>query len=139
MSRRIEWRHDGRRIVLPVLILKPELEAGFDSWRGLALVDTGATTSAVTPRVARKLDLRPIGKRPLGSAQGEGQAERFVVRVAIDLNSSGDTPSFPFVFDRIQGFELADAFTLDALLGMNILSQCDLTVARSGRCSLAFG
>jgi predicted aspartyl protease len=138
MSRSIEWIHDGRRIVLPVQILKPGLESGFDGWSGHALVDTGATTSAITPRVARALGLQRLGKRPLGSAQGEGQAERYVFRLALPTISDG-APSFPFVFDRVQGFELAEAFSLDALIGMDILSQCDFTMRRDRRCILEFG
>lgn len=37
-------------------------------------------------------------------------------------------PAFPFVFDEVTGFELANSFTFEALLGMDILSQCDLSM-----------
>lgn len=125
---------------MPVLILKPELESGLDGWRGRVLLDTGDTTSAITPRVVRALALRALGKRPLGSAQGEGQAERYVFRVGLDADRmGGDTPAFPYVFDRIQGFEIAESFALDALLGMDILSQCEFSMRRNGRCTLTFG
>ncbi|HEY0311819.1 MAG TPA: hypothetical protein VGC56_04930 [Allosphingosinicella sp.] len=48
-------------------------------------------------------------------------------------------PAFPFVFDEVIGIELTNAFEFDALIGMDILRQCDLELWRSGRCRLAFG
>lgn len=137
MSHSIRWRHDGRRIVLPILILRPDPSTDLSGFTAQALVDTGSTTSGITPRVAEFLDLSRRGKRPLGSAQGEGQAERYLFRVAIPLIS--EAPSFPFVFDDVSGFELASSFALDALVGMDILKQCDFSIDRHGRCILQFG
>jgi hypothetical protein len=102
-----------------------------------ALLDTGSTTSAITPRVAQKLKLTPRGKRPLGSAQGEGQAERYLFRVG--LRAPSEQPAFPYVFADVSGFELAEAFSLDALLGMDVLGQCDFAMDRRGLCRLSFG
>jgi len=48
-------------------------------------------------------------------------------------------PSFPFVFDDVEGFELREGFQPDALLGMDILRQCDFSISRSGKCRLTFG
>jgi hypothetical protein len=61
------------------------------------------------------LNLNKRGKRPLGSAQGEGQAERYLFRVGLPIPTSG--PSFPYIFDDVSGFELADSFQFDALFG----------------------
>ena len=83
MSLGIERRHDGRRIILPVTILRPTPATDLSGYGGMAPVDTGATTSGITPRVARSLGLAPRGKRPLGSAQGEGQAERYLSHRAV--------------------------------------------------------
>jgi len=47
--------------------------------------------------------------------------------------------AFPFVFEEVIGIELTSAFEFDALLGMDILSQCDFRSDRNGNCSLAFG
>ena len=137
MSHVINWRHDGRRIVLPILILRPDPSTDLPGFEAQALVDTGSTTSGITPRVAEFLSLPKRGKRPLGSAQGEGQAERYLFRVAIPLPS--ETPNFPFVFDDVSGFELASSFALDALIGMDILKQCDLSIDRQQGCALRFG
>ena len=137
MSHCIEWRHDGRRILLPVIILAPEPFTHLAGHEGQALLDTGSTTSGVTPRVAQALRLRKRGKRPLGSAQGEGQAERYLFRVGLPIPSDG--PAFPFLFEDVSGFELADSFQFEALIGMDILRQCDFAMDRPGRCSLRFG
>ena len=137
MSHRIEWRNDGRRILLPVVILAPTPSTDLTGFEGLALLDTGSTTSGVTARVAGSLGLAKRGKRPLGSAQGEGQAERYLFRIGVQPNT--EAPVFPFVFDDIIGFELSDSFQFEALLGMDILRQCDFAMSRTGRCSLQFG
>jgi predicted aspartyl protease len=102
-----------------------------------ALLDTGSTTSAITPRIAKELGLRQLGKRPLGSAQGLGQAERYLFRIR--LRTPADVPTFPFLFDEVSGFELSDSFQLDALIGMDILKQCDFSMSRTGTCTLTFG
>jgi hypothetical protein len=137
MSRSIEWCHDGRRVILPITILPPEPAFDLTGHKGMALLDTGSTTSAVTPRVARALKLRPLGKRVLGSAQGEGVAERFIFRIG--LHPVAEAPSFPFVFPEIVGFELTDSFQFEALIGMDILSQCNFSITKSRLCSLEFG
>jgi hypothetical protein len=137
MSHRIEWRSDGRRILLSVLILPPTPSIDLTGYEALALLDTGSTTSGVTGRVARALALTRRGKRPLGSAQGEGQAERYLFRVGVRPNVQA--PAFPYVFDDIVGFELADSFQFDALLGMDVLRQCDFSMSRTGDCALSFG
>ena len=137
MSHRIEWRHDGRRILLPVIILPPTPSTDLTGFEGTALVDTGSTTSGLTPRVARALALTRRGKRPLGSAQGEGQAERYLFRVGV--RPATQSPTFPYVFEDIVGFELSETFQFDALLGLDVLKQCDFAIFRTGICSLGFG
>jgi hypothetical protein len=137
MSHRIEWRHDGRRILLPVVILAPTPSTDLTGFEGTALVDTGSTTSGLTPRVARSLALTKRGKRPLGSAQGEGQAERYLFRIGI--LPATQSPIFPYIFEDIVGFELSETFQFEALRGMDVLRQCDFAILRTGICSLQFG
>lgn len=137
MLRRIEGTHDGRRIVLPILILPPEPTINLTSIPARALLDTGATTSGIAERIATGLALRPIGKRPLGSARGEMQVERYIFRIGFE--AADETPAFPFVFDEVIGFELANSPTFDALIGMDILSQCDFQMSRDRSWRLSFG
>lgn len=116
-------------------ILAPEPVTDLTSVAARALLDTGSTTSGVTSGIADQLRLPRLGKRPLGSAQGEAQAERFLFRVALRLP---DAP-LPFVFNEIMGFEVRDGFAFNALIGMDILGQCDFEMRRDGSCRLAFG
>ena len=137
MSHRIEWRHDGRRVVLPVLLLAPQPSTDLSGMQATALLDTGSTTSGLTARAAKFLGLTGRGKRPLGSAQGEGQAERYLFRFGITIDN--EAPAFPSVFEDVIGFELADSFTLDALIGMDVLRTCDFSIDHHGRCAFQFG
>jgi hypothetical protein len=132
----IEWRREPRRILLPCLILAPFPVTDLTGVEARALVDTGSSVSGVTSQLAQGIGLVGLGKRPLKSAQGEGQVERFAFRLG--LRPDGEH-GFPFVFDEVIGIELTNAFEFNALIGMDILSQCDLTIERTGQCRLVFG
>lgn len=136
----IEWRRDKRRIILPIALLGPSDGSTVDFVEGRALLDTGATASGITPRMVKQLSLRGQGKRPLNSAHGEKQTERYIFRIGFfpDVRDDG-RPRMPYIFDEILGFGLEDSFQLEALIGMDILSQCDFTMTRNERCTLSFG
>jgi hypothetical protein len=72
------------------------------------------------------------------SAQGLGFGERYLFRIGL-RPSNEDASAFPFVFAETMGFELVDGTNLDAVLGMDVLSQCDFEMLRSGTCRLRFG
>ena len=105
----------------------------------MALIDTGSSISGIAVRIADQLSLTRLGKRPLKSAQGEGQVERYAFRLGIPPPGATGEPAFPFVFDEVIGIELTNAFEFTALIGMDILNQCDFTTDRSGRCTLRSG
>lgn len=65
------------------------------------------------------------------------QVERYIFRVGID--AADKVPAFPFVFDEVIGFELANSPSFDALIGMDILAQCDFEMARHRSWRLSFG
>ena len=136
----IEWTRERRRILLPVLILAPFPVTDLTGVEATALVDTGSSVSGVALRVAETLELTRLGKRPLTSAQGQGQVERYAFRVGLRPEGpDAVAPAFPFVFDEVIGIELTNAFEFDALIGMDILGQCDFEMRRDLRCRLAFG
>lgn len=137
---RIDWTHDGRRILLKIAMLPPYTGTNVDHVVGRALVDTGATASGITPRMVRALGLQGQGKRPLNSAHGEKQTERYLFRVGFFPDQVvSDAPNLPYIFDEVLGFALEDSFELDALIGMDILAQCDFSVDRGRHCSIVFG
>lgn len=139
MSRQIDWRLVERQPIISVSILAPEPTTDFTECTVPALVDTGSTTSGITPRVANQLGLVGIGKRPLVSARNENQVERYVFRIGLRDDDAKGEPAIPFVFDAVIGFELRAGFRFEALLGMDILRNCDLLMNRSGACSLVYG
>ncbi len=136
----IEWTRERHRILLPIMVLAPFPATDLSGVPARALLDTGSSVSGIAPRVAAELQLARLGKRPLTSAQGQGQVERYAFRVALhpDEDRSGP-PAFPYVFEEVIGIELTNAFQFDALIGMDILTQCDFSTERSGRCRLSFG
>ena len=78
---RFEWRHDGRRVFVPILILRPSPASDITHRRVSALLDTGATATGIARRFAVELGLSGRGKKRLISAQGAGYAERYLFRV----------------------------------------------------------
>ena len=132
----IEWTRERRRILLPVRILAPYPVTDLSGVEADALIDTGSSVSGIASRLAKELNLTRLGKRPLTSAQGEGQVERYAFRVGFLPESS--VPSFPIVFDEVIGIELTNALRFEALIGMDILAQCDFEMRRDGICRLHF-
>jgi hypothetical protein len=128
MSHRIDWRREQRRILLPVAILRPFPVMDLTGADATALVDTGSSVSGISLGIAQSLGLAGLEKRPLKSAQGEGQIERYAFRVGL----KPDEAAFPFVFEEVIGIELTNAFEFNALIGMDILGQCDFTSRRAG-------
>lgn len=136
----IEWRREKRRILLPVLILAPYPATDLSGAEATVLIDTGSSVSGVASKLADTLKLTRLGKRPLTSAQGLGQVERYAFRVGLRPGEVASIPpSFPFVFEEVIGIELTNAFEFDALIGMDILGQCDFEMRRDRSCRLRFG
>lgn len=140
MSRTIEWRHDGSRLVVPVTVYPPLTGTTFDGIAGKALIDTGSTTTGITAGIAEKLGLHSIGKRLISTVGGERHIDRYIFRIGLDGSAADDdAPTFPFIFEEVVGFELLDSFSFDVLLGMDILRQCELLIAPGNRGRLRFG
>lgn len=139
MSHRIDWRREQRRILLPIVVLAPYPVTDLTGIDAMALVDTGSSVSGVSASLARSLNLVGLGKRPLKSARGEEQVERYAFRVGLRADAAHGQMEFPFVFAEVIGIELTDAFEFNALIGMDILSQCDFSTTRRNACSLVFG
>ncbi len=136
----IEWQRELRRVMLPVLVLAPYPVTSLTGEEAKALLDTGSSVSGVSRGLAGALRLQPLGERPLKSAQGEGQVERYAFRIGLYTKSDGSSaPSFPFVFEEVIGIELTNAFEFSALIGMDILNRCDFEMRRDGICRLSFG
>jgi len=123
-----------------VIVYPPLTGSTFEGVAGNALIDTGSTTTGATARIAQLLGLRSIGKRLISTVRGEKHIDRFIFRIGLDgRTADDDMPTFPYIFEDVVGFELLDSFSFDALIGMDILRQCELQLMSGNRCRLTFG
>lgn len=134
----LEGRHEGRKILLPVAILRSVDPADLTHVRVIALLDTGATSSAISPRVIGELGLEPFEKRHLTVATENRLVDYYVFRVGL-FDSSMEGAAFPFVFGETRGFGMSSTLGFDVILGMDVLRQCDFRLDRTGHWQLSFG
>ncbi|MEK7265977.1 MAG: retropepsin-like aspartic protease [Pseudomonadota bacterium] len=149
----ISGSHNRRQIFFNVAIVGISIEAthyatgqlpsiGILSEPVRALVDTGATATSISPGAASRLNLRPAGRRDVMTANGVRRSRSYEFQIAIlsAEDASGSEPAPFYVLPQgVHGNELmADAFTFDILLGMDVISQGDLTIRRDGTFSFEF-
>lgn len=139
----LNWRHNGRQIVIPAAILRADNPADLSFEHVTALVDTGATASGIMPRVVETLGIRPLGKRLVKAAHGEAMSDSFIFRIGLfaDQNQTGSNPQLPlpYIFDGVMGLQFGPSEHFEAIIGMDILSQCDFSISKNRQCRLAFG
>lgn len=133
----VEGKHDGRQIILPVVVLASDDPLDLTHVRATALLDTGATSSGIGPQIIKGLELLSHEKRRLSVATELRMVDYYLFRIGIPQESSG--PALPFVFAETDGFAWPEPKSFDVILGMDVLSQCDLQLSRSGRWRLDFG
>jgi hypothetical protein len=107
-----------------------------------ALLDTGATSSAIAPRIVSQLGLDPYAKRPLMVATEERLVDFYLFRIGLFPKAAGldpDSLALPYVFAETDGFRMRDSTTFEVILGMDVIRQCDLNVSRDGDWRLEFG
>lgn len=137
----LSGRHDGRRILLPVAILRSEDPTDLTHEVGVALLDTGATSSAIAPAIVTKLGLVSSGKRPIMVATEQRLVDFFVFRLGLfpEVESAPAPLGLPYVFAETEGFQIRQTHGFDVLLGMDVLRECDFSLARKRTWALAFG
>lgn len=145
-------QHNKRQIFLNVAILRPDdllAEA-----RGLAasapntfsaLLDTGATCTCITKRVAESVGLLPIGKVPIHGVSGLSYHNNYLFCVGFPVSRQDYADPRQQVMEthiadvQVQGAELViPGGEFDVLLGMDILSTGSLAVEGSGTFSFSF-
>jgi hypothetical protein len=136
--RSLDGRHDGRKITLPVAILKSDNPVDLTHICATALLDTGATSCAIAPHIIETLQLEPFERRHLTVATEDRLVDYFVFRVGLfDKEMFGN--GIPFVFGETRGFGMRATTGFDVILGMDVLRQCDFKMDRSGTWLLSFG
>ena len=133
----IRWRHSGQRLVLPVAVM-PSLAAENSNQMEIveALIDTGATGTGLRPDIAERLQIAGRGRRRVLTANGDILVAEYRVRLGFypgDFNDPADGPStvMPHVLELgLLVHALRDLFPYALLVGMDVLSQCDLELQR---------
>lgn len=105
--------------------------------RYTALLDTGATSSWVTPRVISDLNLVELGRETVSVATEERVTSTYLFRVGLFPDVSL-VSGLPFVFPDITGFRLAHRVGFDLLIGMDVLKRTDFRLMRDGSWRLEF-
>lgn len=138
----IEWSHDGKRLALPVSILPSLSEQAPQSvdlvW---GIIDTGATATGIRKDVADRLGMLKRGRRRVFTANGDMIANEHLFRVGFYPGEFGERPEAPqsilphVLPDEVLGYALHPNFSVSTIIGMDILSMCDLSLNRNGRVS----
>ena len=134
----LEGQHDGRKILLPVAVLRSDIPTDLTFVRGTALLDTGATTSAIAPNIIQELGLQPFEKRHLLVATEDRMVDYYFFRIGFFVGSR-KMPALPYVLTEAEGFGMRAAASFDVILGMDALRQCDFQMDRTGHWRLEFG
>ena len=102
----------------PVAKIEPDME--YKTFR--ALWDTGANCSAISTRVVMLLGLVPVSKESMTHAGGQSIVDIYSVGIVLPNN---------VLVPLVDVFE-SDFSSFDVLIGMDIISQCDLSVSNLG-------
>lgn len=134
--RSVKGKHDGRQLILSVAVLGSDNPTDLTFVKARALLDTGSTVSGLGPEIISQLGLKSYGKRPLGSATELRLVNYFFFRIGLFGVQESE---LPYVFADLDGFGWPEPKSFDVILGMDVLSKCDLQIDRGGSWSLAFG
>lgn len=104
-----------------------------------ALLDTGATFSGIGPKPIKELQLRSHQKKQLSVATEMRSVDYYLLRLGFLSNDESDAFTLPFIFAETDGFSWREQKDFDVILGMDVISQCDLHIGRNGRWQLSFG
>lgn len=137
----VRWKHSGHRLVLPVAVLP---SAAADNAQAIkvvdALIDTGATGTGLRPDIAAALHVPGRGKRRVVTANGDMLVPEYRVRIGFYCGQFENEPvaqGSPYVLEfGLLVHALREHFTYAMLIGMDVLSRCDLHLRRNGLAAL---
>jgi hypothetical protein len=129
-----------RQILLDVAILSSRDPTDLNHNIYTALLDTGATSSGIGPKVIHELGLRSHQKKPLSVATEMRMVEYYLFRIGLFMNSMpGDLNTLPYIFEDTEGFSWKEQKSFDVILGMDIIGKCDFSLNKNGQWKLNFG
>ena len=141
--------HNGSQVFVPVVLLPVERFGSVPDPHRLsrpgslqvvnALVDTGAQNTSITPAVAERLGLEPIGSVRVHGVGGAKLHLTYLFKIGfVDLrrNEMGfESPQVHLIDREIAGaeFDCGPEASFDVLLGMDLLSLGTLTITNLGK------
>ena len=75
-------------------------------------------------------------------ATEERLVDFYIYRIGLFPDFEGSRPSaaiLPFVFADIEGFGMRSSDRFEAIIGMDVLSQCDFAISKDRTWTLTFG
>jgi hypothetical protein len=146
----IQGHHNGRAAVIPVAIIdvakyREHKISNASIFKGAkpfhALIDTGATSTMISPRVVAALGLEQVNQIKFGGLDGLSWRPAYLFHVGfyetppVDVN---DVSNIRICRKAINGGGLSDEHTFDVLLGMDVLTTGNLHVDRDGTFKFTF-
>ena len=140
----IRWRHSGQRLVIPVAVFPSAIADNANQMEVVeALIDTGATGTGLRPDIAKRLSIPGRGRRRVMTANGDILVPEYRIRLgfypgSFDAEALAPPSQMPHVLEfGLLVHALRDHFSYAMLIGMDVLSQCDLILRRDGTAILA--
>lgn len=136
----IRWRHDRSRLIVEAAVLAPIGEPNETTVVGVrALLDTGATLSGITPAVAKALNLPSLGKKPVQTAGGLIQTDRYAFRLGFYDGTDQSTARYPHVLEKeVYGIGLAPSGSFEVIIGMDVIGRNHLELHSNGHSLFRF-
>ncbi len=96
-----------------------------------ALIDTGATRSCITEKVAKAINISPTSKAPMMSASGMKNANVYDISLSLPIAqvSDGGASEAIKTFLSLPVMEITDNESFDVILGMDFLLHCNFILA----------
>jgi hypothetical protein len=132
----IRWNHTGHRLLLPIAVLPSAAAENCNAIKVVdALIDTGATGTGLRPDVAAALGVPGRGKRRVVTANGDMLVPEYRVRIGFYCGVFDEPPTAqgsPYVLEfGLLVHALREHFAYSVLIGMDVLSRCDLHLLRN--------
>lgn len=137
----VRWRHGGQRLLIPVAILPSVVAPNPQAIQVIdALLDTGATGTGLRPDIAAALSIPGRGKRRVLTANGDMLVPEYRIRLGFycgRFESEPESVGSPFVLEfGLLAHALRDNFPYAALIGMDVLSKCELRLEQDNWATL---
>lgn len=109
-----------------------------------ALVDTGASRSCVTSRLAQGLEMKPSGKVAMVSASHTVETNTYATHLGFVMGAQNQPTGhidaqvalLPTLFEVME-FN-GDGTVFEVLLGRDLLSMCSVTISFDGHFTISF-